>query len=60
MQSAFVQLEPGDDAGAEVTLLGASTADGEVLREDEVAAVWRCTPHEALLQLARSGRREYG
>jgi alanine racemase len=52
MQSAFVALEPGD-AGAEVVLLG----DG--LGEDQVAAEWGTTPHEALLHLARMGVRQY-
>lgn len=53
MQSAFVALEPGDGAGDEVTLLG------DTLTEDEVAAAWGCTPHEALVRLSGTGRRVY-
>ena len=57
MQSAFVELETGDDAGDEVTLLG-SSGGGDAVTEDEVAAEWRSTPHEVLGSLARSGRHE--
>jgi len=61
MQSAFVELEPGDDAGAEVTLLGAPSSGGaEIVREEEVASAWGCTPHNALLHLCGSGKRAYG
>lgn len=59
MQSAFVELEAGDDAGDEVTLLGASVDDtGDEVTEDAVAAEWGCTPHEVLSWLARAGRQE--
>lgn len=53
MQSAFVALEPGDAVGDEVTLLGAG------ISEDDVAAEWECTPHEALTHLSRMGARVY-
>lgn len=53
MQSAFVEIGPTDRAGDEVVLLG----DG--LTETEVAAEWHCTPHEVLLRLCNTGRREY-
>jgi alanine racemase len=58
MQSAFVELDTDDDAREEVVLLGASSGGGEVLREEEIATAWRCTPHEALFQLAGSGARD--
>jgi alanine racemase len=53
MQSAFVELGPGDEAGAEVTLLG----DG--MTEEDVGQAWSTSPHHALLQLAASGERIY-
>lgn len=53
MQSAFVELGPGDKIGDEVVLLG----DG--LNERDVASAWRCTPQEALFRLAGAGVREY-
>jgi alanine racemase len=53
MQSAFVELGPADSLGDEVILLG----DG--LTEDEVAAAWGSSPHEALFRLAGTGVREY-
>lgn len=59
MQSAFVELEPGDGPHDEVTLLGRSDQGDETLREEEVAGAWGCTPHEALLRLARMGERTY-
>ena len=64
MQSAFVALEPGDDAREEeVTLLGRADGDaggaGPAVREEDVAAAWRCTPHEALMQLSRVGQLLY-
>jgi hypothetical protein len=61
MQSAFVELESGDDVGAEVTLLGAPSSGGaEIVREEDVASAWGCTPHNALLHLCGSGKRAYG
>jgi alanine racemase len=60
MQSAFVALEPGDDQPDEVTLLGAPRgADRPAVTEDEVAAAWGCTPHEALVHLSSLGPRQY-
>jgi alanine racemase len=53
MQSAFVELGPGDKVGDEVVLLG----DG--VCEDDVAAAWGVSPQNALLHLAGSGRRTY-
>ncbi|MGB7160658.1 MAG: alanine racemase [Tepidisphaeraceae bacterium] len=53
MQSAFVELGPGDKAGDEVVLLG----DG--VSEDDVAQAWSVSPHHALLQLASSGVKKY-
>ena len=59
MQSAFVELEPGDEA-ADVTLLGhPAGGDGEGVTEEEIAAVWGSTPHEVLVRLARLGRPRY-
>lgn len=58
MQSAFVELEPGDE-GAEVVLLGHSRHTGTTLSEDDVASAWGCTPQEALVHLSRIGRHEY-
>ena len=59
MQSAFVELEPGDEA-ADVTLLGHPAAGaGGVVTEEETAAAWGATPHEVLLRLARLGRPRY-
>ena len=57
MQSAYVELEPGDEAD-EVILLGRAEG-GETLGEDEVAAAWHCNPHEALVYLARLGTQEF-
>jgi len=54
MQSAFVELAPGDRAGDEVVLLGGG------LTEAEVAGAWGTTPHEALVRLCGCGRRDYG
>jgi len=49
MQSAFVELGPGDKAGDEVVLLG----DG--ISEDDVAAEWSVSPRNAMLCLASAG-----
>ena len=53
MQSAFVEIGPGDKAGDEVVLLG----DG--VSEAEVGGAWGSTPHEALLRLAQLGPKTY-
>lgn len=53
MQSAFVQTDPADKVGDEVTLLG------DTLTEDAIGTAWNCGPHEALLRLASAGIREY-
>lgn len=60
MQSSFVELEPGDDPGAGVTLLGTSNDDpSQLLGENNVAAAWGWTPHEVLVRLSGSGRLSY-
>ena len=60
MQSAFVALEPGDRGSDEVTLLGsAAGGGGPAVTEDEIAAAWGCTPHEALVHLSSLGQRVY-
>jgi alanine racemase len=60
MQSAFVALEPGDEPGHGVTLLGSWNGDGgQAISEQDVAAAWGCTPHEVLCQLSRAGNRGY-
>ena len=59
MQSAFVALEPGDRLSDEVTLLGGAPAGGATVSEDDVAAAWGCTPHEALVHLSSLGHRVY-
>lgn len=48
MQSAFVELRPGEGAGEEVTLLG-----GE-LTEADVAAAWKTSAQEVLVRLGRA------
>jgi len=53
MQSAFVELAPGDRVGDEVALLG----DG--LSETEVAAEWKTSAHEVLVRLCHTGNRSY-
>lgn len=53
MQSAFVELGPGDRAGDEVVLLG----DG--VTEQEVAAAWGATPQEVLVRMCGIGARSY-
>jgi len=53
MQSAYVEVGPADRVGDAVVLMG------EGLSEDEVAAAWASTPHEAIFALSHAGRREY-
>jgi alanine racemase len=53
MQSAFIELAPGDKVGDEVVLLG----DG--VSEADVGQAWGSTPHEALLRLAQLGPKAY-
>jgi alanine racemase len=53
MQSAFIELAPGDRVGDEVVLLG------EGLSETEVAAEWKTSPHEVLVRLCSAGNRVY-
>jgi alanine racemase len=53
MQSAFIQLGPGDREGDEVVLLG------DELTAEDVGEAWGCTPHEALVRLSSAGRKEY-
>lgn len=49
MQSAFVELGPGDRAGDEVVLLG------EGLTEAEIAAIWKCSEQQVLATLTNAG-----
>jgi len=53
MQSAFVEIGPGDRVGDEVILLG----DGLV--PETVAGDWGSTPHEVIVHLSRSGQKQY-
>jgi alanine racemase len=53
MQSAFVELGPGDKVGAEVVLLG------DTISVQDVALAWGTSMHEALHRLARLGERRY-
>ncbi|MGE5607701.1 MAG: alanine racemase [Bacillota bacterium] len=53
MQTAYVQLQPGDRVGDEVVLLG------DTLMPEDLAAEWVCTPHQVLCTLAGSGRHVY-
>jgi alanine racemase len=53
MQTAFVELGPGDEVGDEVVLLG------DEVTEHDVAEAWRTTPQEALLRLCGAGTRSY-
>ncbi len=49
MQSAFVELQPGDKVGDEVVLLG------DDLAAEDVAKVWQVGPHEVLVRLTAMG-----
>lgn len=49
MQSAYVEVGPGDKAGDEVVLLGGELGAREVGKE------WGCSPQEALLRLTMGG-----
>jgi alanine racemase len=53
MQSAFIELEPGDRAGDEVVLLG------DAVTPEQVAAAWGASAQEALLRLCGTGLRSY-
>lgn len=53
MQSAFVELAPGDRRGDEVVLLG------EGLTEAEVASAWECSEQQVLGILTNAGIRSY-
>jgi alanine racemase len=53
MQSSFVETVDGDGIGDEVVLLG------DELQETDVAADWKCSPHEVLTRLCGAGKREY-
>lgn len=52
MQSAYVELAPGEGVGEEVVLLGGSPA-GPTLGEVEVAAKWGVSPQEVLVRFGR-------
>jgi alanine racemase len=53
MQSAFVEIGPGDRVGDSVVLLGNS------LSEAEVAASWKTSEQQVLVTLANAGERVY-
>jgi alanine racemase len=53
MQSAYVWIDRQDNVGDEVVLLG----DG--LEPADIAQVWKTSPHEVLVHLARAGARQY-
>jgi alanine racemase len=55
MQSAFVELGPGDRRGDEVTLL----ADEPGIEEPAVANAWRASQQEVLVRLTKLGERRY-
>jgi alanine racemase len=59
MQTSFVDLGDAGAVGAPVTLLGSDGDGADAVGEDEVARDWGCTPHEALIRLARMGPIEY-
>ena len=60
MQSAFVEVGPGDRRGAPVLLLGSEhPADPDGLTESAVAAAWGVSPQEVLVRLTAAGPREY-
>jgi alanine racemase len=59
MQTSFVDLGDAGAVGAPVTLLGSDGHRADAVGEDEVARDWGCTPHEALIRLARLGLIEY-
>lgn len=54
MQSSYVEIGEKDRVGDSVVLLG------EGLTETTVAAAWKCSPQNVLMQLSRAGRRENG
>lgn len=53
MQSAFVEIGPGDRVGDSVVLLD------ETIDEKSISQIWGTTPQEVLFQLCRAGRHEY-
>lgn len=53
MQSAFVEIAPNDKPGDEVVLLG------DMLKEDDLAAVWKTSQHEVLMRMSSAGVRKY-
>ena len=53
MQSAYVEIGPGDSAGDEVLLLGESLSEAEVGQSSGI------TPHAALVALCGAGNRTY-
>ena len=61
MQSAFVEIAPGDRAGDEVVLLGPDddAEPSDALSESAVAAAWDVSPQEVLVRLTAAGRRSY-
>jgi len=53
MQTAFVEVAPGDKVGDEVVLLG------EGLSEQHVGQAWSVSPQEAIFRLAGTGIKSY-
>lgn len=53
MQSAFVELDPGDRVGDSVVLLGGG------LTEIELSQLWNCSPHEVLTSMSFAATRLY-
>jgi alanine racemase len=47
MQSAYVEIGPGDRLGDRVYLLG------EGITEADIAKIWKCSEHEAMVNLTR-------
>ncbi len=58
MQSAFVEVGPGDRAGDPVTLLGPD-GRGDDLSEAAVAYAWNVSPQEVVVRLSAAGPRQY-
>ena len=61
MQSAFVEVGPGDRPGDPVLLLGPDEdqPDADSLTELTVATAWGVSPQEVLVRLTAAGPREY-
>lgn len=53
MQSAFVELDPGDHVGDSVVLLSKD------LTEIAISLCWNCSPHEVLTSMSSAATRRY-